>query len=297
MTIDCGLSDFVIKGELWKGYKLYDLYKWAQTPYEWHKPLFEHAKKEGITIFSTPFDESAVDLLESLNTPAYKIASFELTDLPLIQYVAKTRKPIILSTGMATEEEIQEAIEVARDAGCKKIILLHCVSSYPAPIDQANLRRIPLIEKKFNVTVGLSDHTIGSTAALAAVALGACVIEKHFTISRGEKGPDSEFSIEPIELKKLVKNCKETWKSLGNQEISPVESEKNSNTFRRSLYIVKDIKAGEVLTDKNIRRIRPGHGLKPKYLNHFLGKTVNKDLKKGKKIALDDINQKKEKLK
>lgn len=289
MTIDCDLPDFVVKGGLWKGYKLYDLYKWAQTPYEWHRPLFEHAKREGITLFSTPFDESAVDLLESLNTPAYKIASFELTDLPLIQYVAKTRKPMILSTGMATEEEIQEAIEVARDAGCKEIILLHCVSSYPAPIDQANLRRIPLIKKKFNVMVGLSDHTIGSTAALAAVALGACVIEKHFTISREEKGPDSEFSINPSELKKLVKKCKETWKSLGNQEIAPVESEKISNTFRRSLYIVKDIKAGEVLTEKNLRRIRPGLGLKPKYLNHFLGKKVNKDLRKGQKVALDDI--------
>lgn len=289
MTIDCDLPDFVIKGGLWNGYKLYDLYKWAQTPYEWHKPLFEHAKKEGITLFSTPFDETAVDLLESLNAPAYKIASFELTDLPLIEYVAKTGKPIILSTGMASELEIQEAITAARDAGCKELVLLHCISSYPTPIEQAHLRQIPALAEKFKVPVGLSDHTLGTTASVAAVALGACVIEKHFTLSRADQGPDCEFSLEPEELKRLCEEVKAAWLALGSVGFGREAAEENSKVFRRSLYIVEDVKKGEKLIAKNLKRIRPGMGLAAKYINTALGKTVNKDIKKGTALKNEDF--------
>lgn len=281
MTIDCDLPDFVIKGGLWNRYKLYDLYKWAQTPYEWHPALFEHARKIGITLFSTPFDETAVDLLESLNTPAYKIASFELTDLPLIEYVAKTGKPMILSTGMATEQEIEEAVTAARDSGCKKLVLLHCISSYPTLIDQAHLRQIPALAEKFKVPVGLSDHTLGTTASVAAVALGACVIEKHFTLSRADKGPDCEFSLEPQELKRLCQEVKEAWLALGSHGFNRQKAEEGSKVFRRSLYIVKDMKAGEVLTSENLRRIRPGMGMAPARYSSLIGKRVKQDLKKG----------------
>ena len=281
MTIDCDLPDFVIKGGIWDGYKLYDLYKEAQTPYEWHKPLFDHAKKEGITLFSTPFDETAVDLLESLNTPAYKIASFELTDLPLIEYVAKTGKPMIFSTGMASEQEIHEAVTAARKSGCKELVLLHCISSYPTPIDQAHLRQIPALAERFKVPVGLSDHTLGTTASVAAVALGVCVIEKHFTLSRADKGPDCEFSLEPQELKRLCEEVKEAWMALGSHGFSRQQAEEGSKVFRRSLYIVKDMKAGEVLNAKNLRRIRPGMGMEPARYSSLLGRRVKQDLKKG----------------
>lgn len=289
MTIDCDLPDFVIKGGLWNGYKLYDLYKWAQTPYEWHKPLFEHAKKEGITLFSTPFDESAVDLLETLNTPAYKIASFELTDLPLIEYVAKTGKPMILSTGMASEQEIEEAITAARDSGCKELVLLHCISSYPTPMDQAHLLQISALAEKFNLPVGLSDHTLGTTASVAAVALGACVIEKHFTLSRSDKGPDSEFSLEPQELQRLCEEVKASWAALGSTGFSREKAEQGSKVFRRSLYIVEDVKKGEKLTDKNLRRIRPGLGMEAKFYGKALGQTVKRDLKKGEPLKSGDL--------
>jgi len=289
MTIDCDLPDFVIKGGLWDGYKLCDLYKWAQTPYEWHKPLFEHAKNEGITLFSTPFDETAVDLLESLNTPAYKIASFELTDLPLIEYVAKTGKPMILSTGMATEQEIKEAVVAARDAGCKELILLHCISSYPTPMDQAHLRQIPALAERFKLPVGLSDHTLGTTASVASVALGACVIEKHFTLSRADKGPDCEFSLEPSELKRLCEDAKNTWSALGSSEFKREKSEEGSKVFRRSLYIVEDVKKGEKLTSKNLRRIRPGLGLPAKLINEILDKKARVDLKKGTPLQKEHL--------
>jgi len=289
MTIDCDLPDFVIKGGLWDGYKLYDLYKWAQTPYEWHKPLFDHAKKEGITLFSTPFDETAVDLLESLNTPAYKIASFELTDLPLIEYVAKTGKPMILSTGMATEEEIHEAVTTAREAGCKELVLLHCISSYPTPMEQAHLRQIPALAKKFKVPVGLSDHTLGTTASVAAVALGACVIEKHFTLSRADKGPDCEFSLEPFELKRLCEEVRAAWTALGSAGFGREKAEERSKVFRRSLYIVQDVKKGEKLTAKNLKRIRPGLGLEAKLYRQVLGQTVKRDLKKGEALKSGDL--------
>lgn len=289
MTIDCDLPDFVIKGGLWDGYKLYDLYKWAQTPFDWHKPIFDHAKKVGITLFSTPFEETAVDLLEGLNTPAYKIASFELTDLPLIEYVAKTGKPIILSTGMATEKEIHEAVTTTRAAGCKEVVLLHCISSYPTPIDQAHLRQIPVLAQRFNLPVGLSDHTLGTTASVASVALGACVIEKHFTLSRADKGPDCEFSLEPQELKRLCEKVKSAWAALGSAGFGREIAEKKSKVFRRSLYIVEDVKKGEKLTNKNLRRIRPGLGMKAKYYRKVLGQSVKRDLKKGEPLKSGDL--------
>jgi len=289
MTIDCDLPDFVIKGGLWDGYKLYDLYKWAQTPYEWHPALFDHAKKVGITLFSTPFDETAVDLLESLNTPAYKIASFELVDLPLIECVARTGKPMIMSTGMASEEEIQDAVVTAGNAGCKELVLLHCISSYPAPMDQAHLRQIPALAERFKLPVGLSDHTLGTTASVAAVALGACVIEKHFTLSRADKGPDCEFSLEPQELKRLCEEVKAAWAALGNAGFGREKAEEGSKVFRRSLYIVEDVKKGEKLTAKNLRRIRPGLGIEPKLYKTVLGKTVKRDLKKGEPLRSEDL--------
>jgi pseudaminic acid synthase len=290
MTIDCDHEEFMIRGGLWDGYKLYDLYKWAETPYEWHEAMFEYARKRKITVFSTPFDETAVDLLESLKAPAYKIASFELTDLPLIRYVAKTGKPIIMSTGMASEEDIAEAVAVARQNGCSELVLLHCISSYPAPIDQAKLLQIPELSKRFGVLVGLSDHTLGTTAAVASIALGACVIEKHFTLSRGDKGPDSDFSLEPQELTRLSKETKEAWLALGRPgfERQPVESA--NMMFRRSLYVTKDVKAGEKLTKDNVRRIRPGFGLSPKYFDFVLTKYANQDIKRGTPLRMEFLS-------
>ena len=285
MTIDCDQEDFMIHGGLWDGYKLYDLYKWAETPYEWHKPLFDHARKRGITLFSTPFDETAVDLLESLNTPAYKIASFELIDLPLIRYAASTGKPMILSTGMASESEIEEAVTTAHDAGCKELILLHCISSYPAPIEQANLRQIPELAHRFGTLSGLSDHTLGTAAAVTAVALGACLIEKHFTLSRADKGPDSAFSLEPADLERLCQEAKRAWLALGQAGFERQEAEQGSKVFRRSLYIVEDLEAGDVLTSKNLRRVRPGYGLSPKYYDDLLGKRVGEAVRAGTPVS------------
>jgi pseudaminic acid synthase len=285
MTIDCDAPDFMIKGGLWDGFKLYDLYKWAETPYEWHQAMFEHARKIGITVFSTPFDETAVDLLEGLNTPAYKIASFEIVDLPLIKYVASTGKPMIMSTGMASEAEIEEAVITARDVGCKDLVLLHCISSYPAPMDQANLRQIPELAKRFGVLTGLSDHTMGTTASVAAIALGACLIEKHFTLSRAEKGPDSEFSLEPADLDRLCIETKEAWQALGKPGFERQKAEEGSKVFRRSLYFVKDLPAGHVITAEDIRRIRPGMGLAPKYLDEVLGKSLAAAVEKGAPVT------------
>ena len=289
MTIDCDLPDFQIKGGLWDGFKLYDLYKWAETPYEWHEDLFNHAKKIGITIFSTPFDESAVDLLENLNTPAYKISSFEMIDLPLIRYVAKTGKPIIISTGMASEGEINEALLAAREAGCEQLALLHCISSYPTPIDQANIRQIQNLAKRFNVISGLSDHTLGTTASIAAVAQGANLIEKHFTLNRNDIGPDSEFSLEPDDLKKLCIEAKDAWLSLGRCEFKRQIAEKGSKVFRRSLYFIQDLPKGHVISFDNVRRIRPGFGLPPKYFEKILGKALKKSVSKGQPVSFDDF--------
>jgi len=289
MTIDCDLKDFQIKGGLWGGRSLYDLYKEAQTPYEWHKPLFDYAKKIGITIFSTPFDKTAVDLLEKLKTPAYKIASFEMTDLPLIKYVAQTGKPIIMSTGMASLKEIEESVMTARENGCKDLILLHCISSYPAPIDQSNLRTIPDLEERFNTLSGLSDHTMGTVVSTTSVALGACLIEKHFTLSRADKGPDSEFSLEPSELKQLCQDAKTAWESLGVAGYELKKAEVFGYKYRRSLYVVSDVKKGERLTRDNVRSIRPGFGLEPRYFDQVLGLVAKKDIARGTPLSFNDI--------
>lgn len=281
MTIDCDREEFMIKGGLWDGYKLYDLYRLAETPFEWHQAMVAHARKLGITVFSTPFDESAVDLLEELDVPAYKIASFENTDLPLIRYVAKTGKPIIMSTGMATEEEIAEAVDAARGAGCAELVLLHCISSYPAPMDQANIRRLAELGRRFDVVPGLSDHTLGTTASVAAVALGACVIEKHFTLSRADKGPDSEFSIEPYELQQLCQGAYDAWQALGQVGYDRQPAEEGSKVFRRSIYFVRDLPAGSVIGPEDIRRIRPGLGLAPRHFDELLGKRLRQAVQHG----------------
>lgn len=291
MTIDCDSDDFIVKGGLWNGYKLYDLYNEAHTPYDWHKELFDFAKTLGVTLFSTPFDESAVDLLESLKAPAYKIASFELTDLPLIGYVAKLKKPMLMSTGMASQDEISEALECARSSGCNSLLLFHCISSYPAPIEQANLRSIQKLKREFDITVGLSDHTIGNLAATTAVALGASAIEKHFTISRSDKGPDSEFSIEPDELKDLVRDVKDAWLSLGKDEIIRPKSESGSRVFRRSLYFINDLKSGSVIKPEDVRRIRPGFGISPKFYEDVIGKVTVKDIRRGQAVDWDMIKK------
>lgn len=291
MTIDCDRGEFTVKGGLWDGYKLYDLYRWAETPFEWHKAMFEHARKIGITVFSTPFDETAVDLLEELNAPAYKIASFENTDLPLIRYVAKTGKPMIMSTGMATEEEIVEAVDAARSAGCRELILLHCISSYPAPMDQANIRQLAELGRRFDVVPGLSDHTLGTTASIAAVALGACVIEKHFTLSRSDKGPDSEFSIEPDELARLCQETKDAWMALGHTGYDRKPAEAGSKVFRRSVYFIRDLPAGSVVGSQDIRRIRPGMGLAPKHFADLLGRRLKVAVQRGTPTSWDVFDE------
>jgi N-acetylneuraminate synthase len=285
MTLDCNTSDFMIKGGPWGGYKLYELYKSAQTPFEWHQIMFEHARKLGITVFSTPFDETAVDLLEHLNAPAYKIASFEVADLPLIRYVAATGKPMIMSTGLSSEKEIEEAVATARESGCKQLLVMHCISSYPAPIDQANLLQIPELARRFGVATGLSDHTLGTTAAVAAIALGAVAIEKHFTLSRADKGPDSEFSLEPIELERLCRDTLDAWSALGAPGYARQKAEEKSMVFRRSIYFVKDLPAGAVVGPQDIRRIRPGMGLAPKYFDFLVGKRLRVPVTRGTATA------------
>jgi pseudaminic acid synthase len=287
MTIDCDRPDFMIKGGLWDGFKLYDLYRSAQTPFEWHQAMFAHARKRGITVFSTPFDESAVDLLEDLDAPAYKIASFEMIDTPLIRYVASTGKPIIMSTGMASEPEIEEAVAAARAGGCKDLLLLHCISSYPAPMDQANLLQIRELKRRFGVITGLSDHTLGTTAAIAAVALGACAIEKHFTLSRADKGPDSEFSLEPAELAQLCADARNAWLALGGEGYERQKSEGVSKLFRRSIYFVRDLPVGAVVGPEDIRRIRPGLGLAPKHFDAIVGRRMRVAVTRGTATSWD----------
>ncbi len=289
MTIDCDKNDFIIKEGLWEGYKLFDLYQKASTPYDWHTELFKYARNIGITIFSTPFDENAADILEKLDTPAYKIASFELTDLPLIEYVARKGKPMLISTGMGNLEEISDAVKTAENSGCKEILLFHCISSYPTPSCEANIRSIETLREKFKCPIGLSDHTLSDTAAMAAVSLGGVAIEKHFIINRKEKGPDSQFSIEPPELRELVKNTKACWETLGSGRFERSSLESKSKVFRRSLYFVKDIKAGETITKEHIKRIRPGFGLKPKYFNDILNKKVSVDVSRGDRVTWDVI--------
>jgi len=279
ITLDCDSEEFQIQGGLWDGKNLYQLYKEAQMPWEWHSVLFEHARKLGITIFSSPFDNTAVDLLESLNAPAYKIASFEAVDLPLIKYVASTGKPMIISTGMADADEIQEAIQAARDGGCKELAILHCVSGYPAPAADYNLRTIPDMMSRFGLVTGLSDHTLDNTTAIASVVMGASIIEKHFTLDRSGGGPDDSFSLEPAELAALCRDSKTAWASLGQVDYGRKSSEQGNVKFRRSLYFVKDLKAGDIISADAIRSVRPGFGLPPKFMSKIIGSQVTKDIK------------------
>ncbi len=289
MTIDCDKEDFQIKGGLWDGYKLYDLYQWAQTPFEWHQQLFDKAKEVGITLFSTPFDETAVDLLENLNAPAYKLASFEITDLPLIKRIAETGKPLIISTGMANIEEIEDAINTARKNGCTELVVLHCISAYPAPAEQANLATIADISKRFDVIAGLSDHSLGTVVSVASIAFGASLIEKHFTLDRKDKGPDAEFSLEPDDLKRLVSEAKTAHQAIGTAGYERKTVEHSSMKFRRSLYFVNDIKQGQTITKDHIKRIRPGYGLAPKHYQSFIGKTANQNISRGTAVSWDLI--------
>ena len=285
ITIPCDRPEFQIKGGLWDGYSLHGLYQEAYTPYEWHEELFEHARKLGVTIFSSPFDETAIDLLASLDAPAYKIASFEIVDLPLIAYAAKQRKPLIISTGMANLGEIQDAVTTARDNGATGIALLHCVSSYPAPIEDANVATTPHLAEAFGCVSGLSDHTPGSAAAVASVVLGGAIVEKHFTLSRADGGPDAEFSLEPDEFKRLVDDCKNAWRAVGRVNYDILGSERGSKVFRRSLYVVRPIRKGELLTRDNVRSIRPGNGLAPKHLPNVIGRTVARDIAYGEPLS------------
>ena len=284
ITLDSDRPDFKIGGGLWAGKTLYELYEWAHTPWDWHGPLFEYAQKIGITIFSSPFDFTAVDLLEDLNTPAYKIASFEVVDLPLIKYAASTGKPLIISTGMANCEEIQEAIEAARDGGCSQLAVLHCVSGYPAPPGDYNLRTIPDMMSRFRVVTGLSDHTLGTVTAVAAVALGASIVEKHITLDRTAGGPDDAFSLEPEEFKKLCADIRTAWEALGQPDYGRKSSERGNVIFRRSLYAVADIKKGESFSTENVRSIRPGYGLSPKHLPDVLGRVAARNIARGEPL-------------
>lgn len=290
MTIDCDLEDFKIKGGIWDGYNLYQLYEEASTPYEWHNELFRFAKENEITLFSTPFDESAVDFLNELGAPAFKIASFELLDLPLIKYAASKGKPLLLSTGMGSLDEITDAVNAAYEGGCKQILLFHCISSYPTPTQESNIRMISFLKDKFGVEVGLSDHTLTNTAAMAALTLGASAFEKHFTLSRLDKGPDSQFSIEPNEFKDLVESANECWQGLGKLSFKRSKLEQNSMVFRRSLYFVKDLSEGQIITKDHIRKIRPGFGVPPKFYEKFIGKKVSRVVKRGERVDWEVIN-------
>ena len=287
ITMDMSTPEFMIKGGLWDGQSLYELYKGAFMPWEWHKPLFDYAKKVGITIFSSPFDNTAVDLLEDLNTPAYKIASFEAVDLPLIKYVAQTGKPMIISTGMADAEEIQEAIEAAREGGCKELAILHCVSAYPALASDYNLRTLADMRQKFGLVTGLSDHTIDNITAITSVALGSSIIEKHVTLDRNGGGADDSFSLESKELTELCVGAKTAWEALGQVDYGRKLSEQANVKFRRSLYFVKDIKEGEVITAEHIKSIRPGYGLHPKHYDNVIGNVVNADIKAGQPVSFN----------
>jgi len=287
LTIDSKLPDFQLTEGLWGGQSLYELYKDAFMPWEWHQPLFDYAKKIGITIFSSPFDNTAVDLLEDLNTPAYKIASFEAVDLPLIKYVAQTGKPMIISTGMADAEEIQEAIEAARDGGCKELAILHCVSGYPAPAADYNLRTLVDMRQKFGLVTGLSDHTIDNTTAITSVALGASIIEKHVTLDRNSGGVDDSFSLESKELTELCIGANTAWEALGQVDYGRKSSEQGNVKFRRSLYFVKDIKEGEVITKEHVKSIRPGFGLAPKYMEEIIGKKTTSAVRRGNPVSFE----------
>jgi N-acetylneuraminate synthase len=289
ITLNSESEEFQIRGGLWDGKTLFQLYSEAHMPWDWHAPLFDYAQKLGIIIFSSPFDKTAVDLLENLNAPAYKIASFEVVDLPLIKYVASTGKPIIISTGMANNEEIQEAIDAAREGGCRDLAILHCVSGYPAPASEYNLRTIPDMINRFGLVTGLSDHTLGNSTAIASVALGSSIIEKHFTLDRKSGGPDDSFSLEPEEFAKLCIDCKTAWHALGQVNYNRQASESGNVKFRRSLYFVKDLMQGDLITEDVIRSVRPGYGLPPKLLEQIIGKKVTQDISKNTPVKMEHI--------
>lgn len=291
ITLNSNLPDFKIQGGLWGGKTLYELYEWAHTPWAWHKALFEYAKNIGITIFSSPFDFTAVDLLEDLGAPAYKIASFEAIDLPLIRYVASTGKPMIISTGMANAEEIQEAIDTAIGGGCKELAVLHCVSGYPAPAEDYNLRTIPNMVERFGLVTGLSDHTLDNTTAITSVALGASIIEKHFTLNRAGGGPDDSFSLEPKDLTALCRDSKTAWKALGRVDYGRKSSEVGNVQFRRSLYFTRSVKAGEVLSEGDVRSVRPGYGIAPKHLDQVIGSKLLRSVSFGEPVRFEDFTQ------
>lgn len=291
ITLNSDKADFQIEGGLWDGQTLYELYQSAYTPWEWHKPLFDKARSLDITMFSSPFDTTAVDMLEDLNTPAYKIASFEAIDLPLIKYVAQTGKPMIISTGMANDIEIMEAIDAAKSGGCEQLAILHCVSGYPAPASDYNLKTIQDMQQRFGLLTGLSDHTLDNTTAIASVALGANIIEKHVTLNRDGGGPDDSFSLEEPELKHLCEASRTCWQALGQVDYGRKSSEQGNAQFRRSLYFVKPLKAGDVITPDSVRSVRPGYGLPPKMYDQVVGKQVIKDIEYASPVTLDSIKK------
>lgn len=289
ITLDSDAEEFRIKDGLWKGHTLYNLYEQAHLPWDWHKPLFDHARKVGITIFSSPFDASAVDFLEDLGAPAYKIASFEAIDLPLIQHAASTGKPMIISTGMADQTEIAEAVDAAKSAGCSDLAILHCVSGYPAPAEDYNLKTIPDMIDRFGLVTGLSDHTLDNTTAIASVVLGASIIEKHFTLDRNGGGPDDSFSLEPAEMAALCHDVSTAWTALGKIDYARKPSEKGNIQFRRSLYFVSDMDRGDTVTCENVRSVRPGHGLPPKFMDHIIGRKVVRAVVKNTPVSMEDL--------
>ena len=291
ITLKMDSPEFMIEGGLWDGQSLYELYESAFMPWDWHKPLFEYAKEAGITIFSSPFDNTAVDLLESLDAPAYKIASFEAIDLSLIRYVANTGKPMIISTGMADSEEIQEAIDAARDGGCNELAVLHCVSGYPAPSKDYNLRTLRDMQTRFRLVTGLSDHTIDNITAISSIALGAAIVEKHVTLDRSGGGPDDSFSLEEPDLKELCEGAMIAWKALGNVDYGRKSSELGNVKFRRSLYFIKDLEAGETITEEHVKSVRPGYGVAPKYLSEVLGKEILVSVKYGTAVRWEHIKK------
>ena len=291
ITLDSDNPDFMIEDGLWKGRRLFELYEEAHLPWEWHRPLFERASELGIDAFSSVFDYSSVDFLESLDVPAYKIASFEATDLPLIQYTASTGKPMIISTGMADADEIADAIDAARSGGCNQIAILHCVSGYPAPTSDYNLRTIRDMSERFGVVVGLSDHTIGNATAIASIALGAAIVEKHFTLDRNGGGPDDSFSAEPAEMKQLCASTREAWEALGSIDYGRKSSETGNVKFRRSLYFVASLKAGDVIEADSIRSVRPGYGLPPKLLGSVIGRTLIRDVEANTPVTADVLQE------
>ncbi len=291
MTLNSIKEDFLIKDGLWKGYNLYSLYNEASTPYEWHEKLFKFAKKLEITIFSSPFDADSIDFLDELNVPAFKIASFEIVDLDLIKYAASKGKPLLMSTGMAAEDEIDDAVKIAKDYGNGQILLFHCVSSYPALTEDSNISLIKTLRQKYNIEVGLSDHTLSNTAAIAAVAMGASVIEKHFIINKNLKGPDSSFSIEPHQMRELKNSTTKCWQALGSGSFSRSRNEEKNKIFRRSLYFIKDVKCGEIISKDDIKSIRPGFGVAPKFFDQIVNKKrVLKNVFKGDRVEWDILD-------